>query len=139
MTLDLPAALLADRVAGLLVVSCALALEAVLARHPGSPAGLGLALGMILSAWQWRRTVGRPLRLSVDPSGVFLLFEGAVAPVPAHGPRTRVLGRTVVLDWCDRRGPGWRRGSLWLTPADVPADALRALRVALVTGRAAGR
>lgn len=139
MTLELPAHLIADRVTSALAVASGVALEAMLTRHPGSIAGPGLVLGLILMAWQWRRTRRRPRRLEVGPSGVSLVFGPATAPVPADGRRARVLGRTVVLPWHDRPGPGSRQGTVWLTSADVPVQALRALRVALVAGRAAGR
>lgn len=139
MTLELPAHLLADRVTSLLALASGVALEVMLARYPGSTPGLGLALGLALLVWQWRRTRHRPRRLNVGPSGVFLVFERATAPVPADGRRARVLGRTVVLHWQYRPGSGSRQGTVWLTPADLPVHALRALRVALVAGRTAGR
>ena len=58
---------------------------------------------------------------------------GVALPVPARGSRSRVVGRTIFLHWCGADGAG----TLWLTPADLPRDALRAARVSLHAGRAA--
>jgi hypothetical protein len=139
MTLDLPGRLLADRVTVALALACGPALELMLARHPGSVAGGGLVVTLLLVGWQWRRTRRRPCRLQLTPAGVSLFFDRAATPVPAAGRRARVLGRTVVLHWHDRQGPGASQGTLWITPADLSPDALRALRVALVAGGSGGR
>jgi hypothetical protein len=134
MTLELPARLLADRVTVGLAVASGLAFEGMLARHPGSGSGIGLALGLGLLLWHGWRSRYRPRRVQVSPSGVRLVFESDDQIVPAAGKQARVLGKTVVLHWHGRRGPGPSQGTLWVTPADLPADALRVLRVALVAG-----
>jgi hypothetical protein len=133
MTVDLPARLLADRLTWALAVACAVALEAMLARHPGLTPGPGLAVGGLLLLWQWRNRRHRPLGISIGPDGVAVQLGGACAPLRATGPRARVLGRSVVLHW---RGADCA-GTLWLTPLDVPRDALRAARVRIQAARSA--
>jgi len=125
MTVELPARLLADRLSVALAVACALAIEAMLARHPGLPPGPGLAVGGLLLAWQWRRSRRRPSRIAIGPDGVAVQPAGRDVTVPATGPRARVLGRSVVLHWRDADATG----TAWLTPADLPRDVLRAIRV----------
>ena len=132
MTLELPARLFADRLALGLAIAGAVAIEAMLARHPGGPAGPGLAAGAALLLWQWRRLRDRPRAVVAGAAGVALWFHGSPEPVPATGPGARVLGRSVLLHWRSGR----RSGTLWLTPADLPREALRALRVCFVAGRA---
>jgi hypothetical protein len=133
MTVDLPARLLADRLTWALAVACAIALEAMLARHPGLPPGPGLAVGGLVLLWQWLQRRRRPVRVSIGPDGVGVQLGGAVAPLQAAGPRARVLGRSVVLHWRGAEGAG----TLWLTPLDVPRDALHAARVRIQAARAA--
>jgi hypothetical protein len=133
MTVELPARLLADRITWALVLACAVAIEVVLARHPGLPPGPGLAAGSLLLLWQWLRLRRRPGRVSIGPGGVSVRLRGSSATVPAMGPRARVLGRSALLHWRGADGAG----TLWLTPADLPDDALRAIRVHFRAGRAA--
>jgi hypothetical protein len=133
MTVDLPAQLFADRLTWVLAVACAVALEAMLARHPGLPPGPGLAVGGLVLLWQWRQRSHRPVRVSIGPDGVGVQLGGAAAWLRATGPRARVLGRSVVLHWRGADGAG----TLWLTPFDVPRDALRAARVRIQAARAA--
>jgi len=137
MTVELPARLLADRVTWALALACAVAIEVALARHPGLLPGPGLAAGSLLLLWQWLRLRRRPSRVSIGPEGVSVQLRGqpggASAAVPATGPRARVLGRSAVLHWRGADGAG----TLWLTPADLPRDALRAIRVHIHAGRSA--
>jgi hypothetical protein len=125
VTVELPVRLLADRLSVALAVACAIAIEATLARHPGLPPGAGLVAGALLLAWQWRRSKRRPVRIAIGPDGVAVQPAGREVTVPATGPRARVLGRSVVLHWRDAGGTG----SAWLTPADLPHEVLRAIRV----------
>lgn len=133
MTVELPTQPLADRMTWTLVLACAVSIEVVLARHPSLPPGPGLALGSLLLLWQWLRLRRRPSRVSIGPDGVGVQLRGSSATVPAMGPRARVLGRSAVLHWRGADGAG----TLWLTPADLPSDALRAIRVHIRAGRAA--
>ncbi len=141
MTVELPARLLADRVTWALALACGVAIEVTLARHPGLPPGAGVASGSLLLLWQWLRLRRRPSLVSIGPKGVSVQLRGrrrgqpggSSIAVPATGPRARVLGRSAVLHW---RGVD-RAGTLWLTPADVPDDALRAIRVHILAGRSA--
>jgi hypothetical protein len=136
MTLELPAFLLADRLTFCLALASGPALEFVLARQPEPAAGAGLVLGLVLMLWQWRRVRCRPRQLHLSPSGAQVAFGTASGPVPAAGRRARLLGRTVVLHWHGRHGPRPSQGTLWITPFDLPGEALRSLRVALVAGGA---
>jgi len=124
-TADLPVRLLADRLSVALAVACALAIEATLARHPGLPSGPGLVFGGLLLVWQWRRSRHRPVRIAIGPEGVTVQPAGRDVTIPATGPRARVLGRSVLLHWRDSAGSG----TAWLTPADLPSELLRAIRV----------
>jgi hypothetical protein len=133
MTVDLPAQLLADRLTWALAVACAVALEAMLLRHPGLPPGPGLVAGGLLLLWQWRQRRRRPVRVAIGPDGVGVQLRGASAPLRATGPRARVLGRSVVLHWRSAEGTG----TMWLTPLDLPRGALRAARVRILAARAA--
>jgi hypothetical protein len=135
MTHELPARLLADRITVALALACVAAIEVVLARHPGAPAGIGLATGAGLLLWQWRRTRGRPRRVTAGAEGVALVFERGGGPVPVADRGSRVLGRSVVLHWAGGGRAAVRPGTLWLTPADLPRETLRALRVGVLAGR----
>jgi hypothetical protein len=133
MTVDLPARLLADRLTLALAVASALAVEMTLARHPGLPPGPGLVAGGLLLLWQRRRLRRRARRVSFGPDGVAVHPDGGERWVCGTGPGARVVGRSVLLHWRDACGPG----TAWLTPADVPAYALRAIRVRIQATRAA--
>jgi hypothetical protein len=133
MTVELPARLLADWLSVVLAVACALAVEVTLARHPGLPAGPGVVVGGLLLAWQWRRSMRRPRRITIGPDGVAVQPAGREVVVHATGPRARVLGQSVVLHWRDAGAAG----TAWLTPADLPREALRAIRVRVQARRAA--
>jgi hypothetical protein len=135
VTVELPARLLADRLSVALAVACAVAIESTLARHPGMPWGVGLVAGGLLLAWQWRRVQRRPGRIAIGPGGVAVQLAGRGVPVPATGPRARVLGRSVVLHWRDAGASG----TAWLTPADLPSAVLRAIRVRVQARGAAAR
>ena len=86
---------------------------------------------VVLVLWQWRQRRQRPLALDITPgAGALLLRDGRHVPFRL-GPGTRVLGPTVVLHWQAPRASG----ALWLTPADVPRQALNGLVVNLVAGQ----
>jgi hypothetical protein len=141
MTVELPARLLADRVTWALALACGVAIEVTLARHPGLPPGAGVATGGLLLLWQWLRLRRRPSLVSIGPKGVCVQLcgqrrgqpVGSSIAVPATGPRARVLGRSAVLHWRGANGAG----TLWLTPADLPGDVLRSIRVHIHAGRSA--
>lgn len=133
MTLELPRWLLADRLTLALIAAGALALEATLARYPGLPQGPGLLLGGLLATWQWHRARHRPRLVCLGPADIFVQTGGAGSTAPATGPRTRLLGRSVILHW---RADG-RSRTAWLTTADLPGEALRRMRVCCRTHRRA--
>lgn len=133
MIVELPARLLADRLSLALAVASAVAIEATLARHPGLPLGAGLVAGGLLLAWQWQRARRRPGRIAIAADGVAMCRVGCDTIIPATGPRARVLGRSVVLHWRDSDSTG----TAWLTPADLPREVLRAIRVRVEARRAA--
>ena len=135
ITVELPRWPLADRLTLALAVASGAVLEAVLALHPGAPVGAGVAVAAVLLAWQWQQRRRRPQALEFTPAGGSLrLRDGRAVPfVP--GPGSRALGTGVVLHW---RAPG-RSAALWLTPADLPREALRRLAVQLVAARTGGQ
>jgi hypothetical protein len=135
MTHDLPARLLADRITVVLVLACVPAIEAMLARHPEAPAGLGVATGAGLLLWQWLRTRRRPCEVTAGADGVALVFDRGGTVVPVAAEESRVVGRSVVLHWAGSGQAGAPPGTQWLTPADLPRETLRALRVSLLAGR----
>ena len=114
VTVELPPWLLAERLSLGLACATAPVVEAVLARHPGAPAGAGLVVAALLVAGVWFQRRRRPRSVAL----------------PA-GPGSRLLGSSVVLRW---QSAG-RSGALWLTPADLPRETLRSLAVRLVAGR----
>ena len=131
MTLDLPRWLLAERLTLALVAACALGVEAAVARYPGLPQGPGLVIGALLATWQWRVGRQRPRSVVLTPGDVLVRDGRALAPVSATGPRARILGRSVILQW----RAGGRSRTLWLTSADLPRESLRQMRVCCRTRR----
>jgi hypothetical protein len=133
MTVELPRWALADRLALLLGVAAGIALEAVLSRYPGAPAGLGLVLGSSVVSWQLLLQRRRPRAVEFGAPECALWFVDGQRMPCRVGPGTRILGGTVVLHWV---APG-RSEALWLTPVDLPREILRTITVWLVTrGRA---
>jgi hypothetical protein len=130
MTLELPARLLADRAALLLIGTGAVVAEVVLLRQPGGPAGLGIATGVLLGAWQvWRMRAGRQVRsATLTADGGWRLAFGDGRTAPAQLVRgSRLIGSSAVMRWSVEGHPL----AVWLTPADLPRATLRALRVRL--------
>ena len=132
VTVELPRWPLVDRLSLALVVAAAVVIEAVAARYPGAPAGLGVAAATLLASGLWLQRRRRPQMLEFAPgAGCLRLADGQELPFQP-GTGSRLLGASVVLHW---RSAG-RSGSLWLTPADLSREQLRALAVCLVaTGR----
>lgn len=133
MTIEIPARTLADRAVPLLTGACAAVIEAVAGRHPGAPAGIGIAVGLAIAAASlWRRRYNpRPTRASLDAAGDWRLTFADGGSRPAILCRgTRVLGSSVVLRW----RAGERSFFAWLTVRDVPGPRLRELRVRLLAG-----
>jgi len=131
VTVELPRWLLADRLSLGLACATAPVVELVLARHPGAPAGVGVVAAALLVAgleWQRRR---RPQTLGIAATGGWLRCAGGTRLDCRAGPGSRLLGASIVLHW---EAPG-HAGAVWLTPADLPRETLRALAVRLVAGR----
>jgi hypothetical protein len=132
VTVELPRWPLADRLSLVLAVAAAVVIEAVAARHPGAPAGVGVAAAALLALGLWFQRRHRPQALEFAPGAGCLRFPDGRQQPFRPGAGSRLLGTSVVLHW---QSPG-RSGSLWLTPADLSREQLRALAVRLV---AAGR
>lgn len=131
MTVELPRWPLADRLTVALLFAVALVVEAVAARHPGAPGGLGVAAAALLSVvFQFQRR-RRPRALVFARGASHLRFADGSQRSFVAGTGSRLLGSSVVLHW---RSPG-RSGAAWLTAADLPRETLRALAVHLVAGR----
>ena len=131
MRLELPRLGVPDAIAAVLCGVCAVTTGAVLGHYPGVPGGAGAFAGAIVAAWLGLQRVrpSRVLRRAVwlrDGSWQLEFHDGRTAAA-SLGPGTRMLGRSVVLDWrLDDRS--LRR---WLTPWDVDDDQLRAMVVRL--------
>jgi hypothetical protein len=132
VTVELPRWPLADRLSLALVVAAAVVIEAVAARHPGAPAGVGVAAAALLALGLWFQRRRRPQALEFASGAGCLQFRDGRQQPFQPGAGSRLLGTSVVLHW---QSPG-RSGSLWLTPADLSREQLRALAVRL---GAAGR
>ena len=134
MSLDLPRVTLAEAAAATLCVLCAVTTEAVLGRYPGAPAGVGLLVGALAALGLYLDSVrpARALRKVVWlPDDTWRLeFRDGNAVVAGLGPGTRILGRSLVLEW---RVPG-RSVARWLTPWDVDDRQLRTVAVRLACG-----
>jgi hypothetical protein len=131
LTIELPPGLAADRVAAGLVVAAAACVEAVVARYPDGPAGIGLAAGILLASWHFwlarRSALVRSATLGRGGDWQLGLADGRQVSA-ALLPGSRVLGPTVVLRL---RGSRLTR-SAWLTARDLPAVELRRLAVRLM-------
>jgi hypothetical protein len=131
VTVELPRWLLADRLSVVLASSTAPVVELVLARHPGAPAGVGVVVAALLLAGLWWQRRRRPRALQLANAGGWMQFADGARLGCQPGPGSRLLGSSVVLHW----QAAARTGALWLTPADLPRQTLRALAVRLVAGR----
>lgn len=130
VNLELPRRLFADRCSVGVIALAAVAVEAMVASHPGGPAGVGLAIAGVLAFWQWRLARARPQVVEIGPELARLRFgHGRYVPATLT-PGVRLLGGTVVLHWCS----AGRRQAAWLTRADLGRETLRALAVRLVAG-----
>jgi hypothetical protein len=131
LTIELPSRLVADRVAAGLLVAAAACVEAVVARYPEGPAGIGLAAGILLASWHcWlgrRSALVRTATLGRGGDWQLGLADGRQVAA-ALLPGSRVLGPTVVL----RLRGGRLTRSAWLTARDLPAVDLRRLAVRLM-------
>jgi hypothetical protein len=122
--------LLADRLTVLLAVVCAAVVETVAANHPNGPAGVGLALGILLIGLHlWLTRNNRAvLGARLEPAGHWTLLTRSGGQPAELAPGSRVLGRTVVLRL---RAPGSVH-QVWLSPRDVSPSRLHLLRVRLL-------
>jgi hypothetical protein len=131
LTIELPTRLVADRVAAGLLVAAAACVEAVVARYPEGPAGIGLAAGVLLASWHYwlgrRSALVRTATLGRGGDWQLGLADGRQVAA-ALLPGSRVLGPTVVL----RLRGGRLTRSAWLTARDLPAVDLRRLAVRLM-------
>jgi hypothetical protein len=131
---ELKARLAADRAAWAVAVVAVMVAGWVSARYlslASTGAIAALIAGCLVLAGIGHRQV--PRRLEALAEGRWRLEDAASRGRAAVcGPATRILGSTLVLDL---RAAGQARRSpsrLWLTPADLPGDTLRRLRVRLV-------
>lgn len=119
-----------------MIVVAAVTVEAVAARYPGVPFGLGLVASALLGLWHWSAQRRGPALVgaTLDRDGRWWLAfgDGSTAPATLLSG-SRVLGSSVVLRW-GSTGRGAR--SVWLTPRDVPSERLRELTVRLLASGA---
>ena len=135
LTIDIRSPLLADRLTAGLIVTAAVVIEVVAARHPDARTGLGVASGALLGLWYrlWVRRRPTLLGAALDGAGRWQLrlSDGRVVPAVLQ-PGSRVLGSTVFLRW----QAGRRAHSAWLTGLDVGPARLRDLSVRLLASGA---
>jgi hypothetical protein len=131
MSLELPRVTLAEAAAAALSVLCAVTTEVVLRSYPGAPIGVGLFVGALTATWACLDTVqpARSLRRAVWlPDDTWRLeFRDGGAAAARLGRGTRMLGRTLVLEW---RLPD-RSVVRWLTSRDVDDAGLRTVAARL--------
>jgi hypothetical protein len=128
ISLDLPRRTWSECAAAALCVLCAVVVEAVVARYPLAPAGSGLVLGSALAAWlclaRLRATHAiRKVAWLADDTWWLGFGDGRIVAARLGGG-TRILGRTLVLEWVTAE----RSSTQWLTPWDVERRQLRRLR-----------
>ncbi len=131
MVLELPRLGVAAGAALALCVLCALVTEAAVGRYPAAPGGAGLVSGLATAVWLYVETL-RPARalrkLIWLPDGSWRLeFQDGRVTSAQLGAATRVLGRSLVLQWRAED----RSLLHWLTPWDVEDAQLRAVAVRL--------
>jgi hypothetical protein len=131
VSLELPRVTLAEAVAAALCAVCAVVTELTLSRHVGMPGGAGLAAGAALAVWLGadRMRPSRALRRVAWLTDEIwrLEFRDGATAAARLGPGSRVLGRTLVLEWRTSE----RTVVRWLTPWDVDDARLRALATRL--------
>jgi len=131
LMIEIPSPLASDRAAAGLLVAAAVSVEAVAARYPDGPAGIGLAVGVLLALWHlWlgrRSAMVRTATLGRGGDWQLGLADGRQVAA-ALLPGSRVLGPTVVL----RLGAGHLTRSAWLTARDLPTVELRRLAVRMM-------
>jgi len=136
-SLELPPLTVAERTAGVVLALAAVFVAWTCARQGQSAvvalACVGGGLLAVRQAIAWLGADRGPVRrLEVRTDGSIWLHGAGRAACPmAAGPGMRLLGNTVVLDLRPALPgsiPGLR---LWITPLDMPRDALRRLGIVL--------
>ncbi|HEX9772842.1 MAG TPA: hypothetical protein VGA44_05205 [Steroidobacteraceae bacterium] len=127
MSLELPRVSVSDCIGAALCLLCAVTVEAVLTRYPAAPAGPGIGLGAVAAAWLYV-TNGRAARSIRSAAWLAddrwrLEFADGHVLEARLGARTRMLGRSLVLEWETSE----RTLTRWLTPWDLGARQLRVL------------
>jgi hypothetical protein len=102
-----------------------------------------LAGAMIVTAQvhAWARSMRQPARrlVACADGSLWLHAEGSAPCRMAIGIGTRLVGPSVFLDLGVASNPAAKRIRTWLTPADVPTQAIRRWSVVLpLAGRVAG-
>ena len=128
MYLDLTGGLLAGRLSAGLILASGAWIEAVLARHPGVPAGPGLAAAAVLLAWHLRQRRRAPTAAEFDAGGWRLRLSGGRWVDARLHRSSRLVGTTIALRWL----AGGRSYGAWLTPFDLAPHRLRSLAARLV-------
>lgn len=145
-SLELPPVTAADLAAGAIVALATAFLALAVVRSGGSITAATLLLlagGSIVAtqARSWVRSSRRPARrLVACADGSLWLHAAGQAPCRATvGGGTRLIGPSVFLDLLAASNPAGKRYRAWLTPMDVPTQAIRRWSVALPrSGRGTG-
>jgi hypothetical protein len=126
-SLELPRVSVSDCIGAALCLLCAVTVEAVLTRYPAAPAGPGVGLGVVAAAWLYV-TTGRAARSLRSAAWLAdgrwrLEFANRRVVEARLGTGTRILGRSLVLEWETSE----RTLTRWLTPWDLDVRQLRVL------------
>lgn len=145
-SLELPPVTAADLAAAAIVALATAFLALAVVRSGGSITAATLLLlagGSIVAtqARSWVRSSRRPARrLVACADGSLWLHAAGQAPCRATvGAGTRLIGPSVFLDLLAASNPAGKRYRAWLTPMDVPTQAIRRWSVVLPrSGRGTG-
>jgi len=145
-SLELPPVTAADLAVGAILALATAYLAWAVVRSGGSMTAcllLLLAGTSIVATWgrSWMRSTRQPARrLVAGADGSLWLHTAGQAPCRATiGVGTRLLGPSVFLDLLADSNPTGKRFRTWLTPLDVPTQAIRRWSVVLTrAGRGTG-
>jgi hypothetical protein len=100
---------------------------------------LGSALCVASQASLWLRDRRGPRWLECTPDGTLQLHQAGMEPMRVRlGVSTRLLGASLLVEVRYGHTAGEKRSRCWLTPLDLPRDALRRWTVVLLaSGRVA--
>lgn len=129
----------------MMLVVLAIGFGAYAALRQGAYAGAATVLGagsfaVVLQVIGWVRSARAPRRcLETTPGGAITLRQDGGPALPVRlRPATRILGTSVYIDVDCGVSTVYPRVRCWITPLDVPRDALRRWTIVLLAAGQAG-